>query len=120
MKNERDTQSPGSAQVLPFPRPGAKHVPQGKGMIPASGGRPPMPLQKYYSQRPIIIDEDEEKSLALAETQDFLGMASIGLWGDEAALYQKEYGEMLRGLVEQFLPRNTWELQLLSTDSAKG
>jgi hypothetical protein len=74
----------------------------------------PIPTPVSYDSEPMVLESSEDRALQLAQTEDFYAMCSHGLWGAEESLYKQEYGEMLRGLVEEFLPRNNWELQLLA------
>jgi hypothetical protein len=74
----------------------------------------PVPTPMSYDNEPMVLERPEDRALTLAQTQDFFAMCEHGLWGAEGDLYKQEFGEMLRGLIEEFLPRNTWELQLLS------
>lgn len=59
----------------------------------------------------------EDQSLALAEREDFFSMCSSSLWGSERDVgspVRAEFGEMLRGLVQQYQPTNRWQLFLLA------
>jgi hypothetical protein len=53
----------------------------------------------------------ENAALALAHREDFFAMCKASLWGAENP---NEFGQMLRGLVEAFCPKNRWHLELLA------
>jgi hypothetical protein len=52
----------------------------------------------------------ENYSLRVADREGFLQMCRPLLWGSEN---RNELGELLRGLVQHFLPKNRWQLELL-------
>lgn len=58
-----------------------------------------------------IQEYRENRALQLAEREEFYQMAKSSLWGSEDRF---EYGELLRGLVQNFLPENRYHLELLS------
>ena len=56
-------------------------------------------------------------SLQLAEREDFMAMCWPSLWGSERAegsATLREFGELLRSLVQTYRPANRWHLFLLS------
>ena len=89
---------------------------------------PPAPTP-YFNAGPVEIEADElvlpgtyngedvvyaydpvNAALKLAAQADFFGMCKASLWGNESEV---EFGEMLRGLVVQFKPKNSFHLHLL-------
>lgn len=75
---------------------------------------PPAPSDTYSGFRE-AVESQMESSLRLAQEYDFYAMCAHGLWGAEVERCKSEYGMMLRGLIEEFLPRNGWDLRLLSS-----
>lgn len=69
-----------------------------------------VPYSALPGQYAVSVDSAENKALRLAESSDFFSMCSASLWGDENV---SEFGEMLRGAVENFKPKNYWQLTLL-------
>jgi hypothetical protein len=67
-----------------------------------------------HSEEAYFPETAANKSLRLAQTEDFYAMCSVALWGNETEELSVEFGELLRGVIEQFLPRNRWELHLLT------
>jgi hypothetical protein len=59
----------------------------------------------------ISIADPVNQSLRLAAQQDFFGICSAILWGSED---REVFGELLRGLVIEFEPTNTFQLHLLA------
>jgi hypothetical protein len=58
---------------------------------------------------------DVSASLQLAAKSDFLKMCQPLLWGNEKQERLQEFGELLRGAVETFVPETTFDLHLLKT-----
>ena len=52
------------------------------------------------------------RSMMLAERADFFSMCHHSLWGTES---KEEFGEFLRSVVEAFLPKTAWDLELLTS-----
>ena len=59
----------------------------------------------------ISLNDQTNRSLALANRADFLEMCRPSLWGNED---ENEFGEMLRGLIITFEPQNEYHLHLLA------
>jgi hypothetical protein len=59
----------------------------------------------------ISLNDQTNRSLALAERSNFFGMCKASLLGNES---EQEFGEMLRGLVLTFTPVNEYHLHVLS------
>ena len=55
------------------------------------------------------------RSMQLAQREDFFGMCASSLWGKEAVEDKGHFADMLRGLIESWLPNNRWQLELLAT-----
>ena len=77
---------------------------------------------KYTEGEIIMLNDEVNVALKLAARSKFFEMCESSLWGDEegkdpdnAAGQQMKalFGEMLRGLVIQFKPRNEFHLHLL-------
>ena len=56
-----------------------------------------------------------KKAFALAQKEDFFSMCASSMWGVEAEKDSQEFVDMLRGLIESWLPENRWHLELLAT-----
>ena len=68
------------------------------------------PPSTYTPGEVIDLSDNTNKALAFAEQSDFFGLCKPILWGSEN---EQQFGEMLRGLVIQFLPTNEFHLHLL-------
>ena len=60
-----------------------------------------------------LLDSSKNRALRLAQEHNFLQMCRSVLWGDEDTFLLNEFGVLLRGAVESFRPRTTFELHLL-------
>lgn len=60
----------------------------------------------------VPLESKDNRALRLAESSHFLEMCEPILWGTES---RQEFGEMLRGLVINFLPETYWDLEMLKT-----
>jgi hypothetical protein len=78
---------------------------------------------KYVEDEPILMEDEINVALRFADRAKFFEMCEASLWGDEEGLdpnneygqkMKQLFGEMLRGLVIQFKPRNEMHLHLLS------
>lgn len=68
------------------------------------------PPTQFVPEESIKLGNQGNLSLSLAERADFFGMCKPILWGNED---ENLFGEMLRGLVLEFLPENEFHLHLL-------
>jgi hypothetical protein len=59
----------------------------------------------------VSLRDDTNRALSLAQNQGFFELCRPILWGSED---EHQFGEMLRGLVENWKPRNTLHLHLLA------
>ena len=72
-----------------------------------------LPVGAYAPNYRLSTPARENRSLAVAEANDFFSMCSPTLWGGEVS-DQQEFGELLRAVVIQFLPTNRFHLELLA------
>lgn len=56
-----------------------------------------------------------KKAFSLASKENFFAMCASSMWGAEVEKDAQAFADMLRGLVESWLPENRWHLELLST-----
>lgn len=67
-------------------------------------------FSQYAGQTVIPLYDEVNFALKLAAENDFFAMCLDSLWEGES---EQQFGEMLRGLVVQFKPRNAFHLHLL-------
>ena len=67
----------------------------------------------FHKGYTIVKGSTANRSLRLADREDFLGMCLPLLWGDEKTAHLERFGYLLRGAVETFKPQTTFELAML-------